>query len=238
MRSDIPVDLERFLQLGRKFLESRDGKSTKDLCAFWDESEQHGPKTSAYSCSERWFLNGLDLEQQAHFRDWLLINSTCRNFRAWGKRAFFSEKFFVISPPLLKDLLEMSANGISAETKATALAYIRQVIVPTQSGTPTSQLITLPRYNAIWRLSSLSIHVCRYYKYKSSRTLNRCPLPNELLSLLRDIGLRVDQLHMNLQYYGPECIHQSAMENIAQQSYPCLRLWAVHTATPGFSSVA
>lgn len=230
MRSDTPVHWEHFLKLGRQYQYARrcqnthtwkdTKKSGKDACEVRKES---GTSTD----SEGWFLDHLDVGQIEHFRDWRLINSTCRTFRAWGKSAFFSQKIFVVGPSFLKNLSgETATRSISAENLVIARSCIRDVIANFECGRYASQFIALPRYHVLPRMRSLSIHLrCNRLEVISSRNLpalGRYPLPNELLTLLRDLGLRVDQLQLSVQQ-SDEREHRVQMEVLADQAFPILR---------------
>lgn len=231
MRSDMPVDLDHFLRLGRRF-QTRSGNDGEESETDSDSYEE--PDASV--CSERWFLDHLDSGQKEHFRDWLLINSTCRSFRAWGKKAFFSEKVFAVSLPMLKILRGETRKIISAENIAAAQACVRHVIAPLRNTSVTSQIMILPRYHALQRLRSMSIafqplnakfDILSRFSYPK---LKRKQLPEELSSLLRDLGLRVDQLEMELVYEIDERDHQIQMERLADEVYPVLRVLSSYMA--------
>lgn len=212
MRSDMPVYLNHFLRLGRQHRDIRDGKVTDK----W---------ASSTACSEKWFFYNLDFGQLEHFRDWLLINSTCRGFRACGKELWFSEKVFVIRPRLMKTLRGATPR-ISTENLSIARACIRHVIVPSP-GDAASQLIALPWYNNLQNLRSLSIQLCRdpskILSISTLSTLKQKPLPEEFLTLLRNAGLRVGQLQMDLLYVADEGEYHFQMEGLANHVYPYLR---------------
>lgn len=212
MKSDMPVHLEHFLKLGRQFQKTN-----------VNGTEISRPRAPP-ACSESWFLNHLHPSQIEPFRDWILINSTCRRFRAWGKDAFFLEKTFVIPPMFLETLIGETAKGISAENKATARASIRHVVASSPHCGIMSQLMALPRYHILERLRSLSIPLgcpeSHMLLSLNSPTLESYPLPEELSSLLRDLGLQVDQLRTNLL-----CGHHEGlpMSFLITTVYPHLR---------------
>ena len=166
-----------------------------------------------------------DFGQLEHFKDWLLINSTCRGFRARGKELFFSEKVCVIRPPLMKTLCGATSR-ISPENLSIARACIRHVIAPSP-GDAASQLITLPRYHTLQNLRSLSIQLCRdpseVLSISNLPTVKRKPLPEEFSTLLGNIGLRVDQLQVDLLYVDDEGELQTHIECLAKHVYPYLR---------------
>lgn len=228
MRSDTPVHWEHFLKLGRQYrrqcqntrTRKNTNRSGKDAC---EVRKELGTSTG----SEGWFLDHLHLGQKEHFRDWRLINSTCRSFRAWGKSAFFSEKIFVVGPRFLNILTGETENkSISTENIVTARACIRDVIARFACGTHASQFMALPRYHVLQRMRSLSIHLqCNRLEVLSSRNLpalGRYPVPEELLTLLRDLGLRVDQLQLSVQHKNAR-EHRFQMEVLADQAFQILR---------------
>ncbi|MCJ1424068.1 hypothetical protein MMC29_001955 [Sticta canariensis] len=192
------------------------------------EVENLCSESSTPACSEGRSLDQLDPGQIEHFRDWLLINSTCRRFRALGKRAFFSEKMFILRPQFLMNLFARTTKNISSENIATALAWIRHVIAPVLA----SQFMILPQYNALQRLRSLSIQPHRrdanIFSTLNIPTRKRKPLPEELSSLLRHLGLRVDQLQMDLLYDASAREHLLQMKCLTLQVYPYLRVFSAH----------
>lgn len=231
----MPVHLEHFPQLGRWLQNLRNGNCTDNTgpisvsagleSCFLDDLD---PGPSAWACSESWFLNNLDRGQLEHFRDWLLVNSTCRSFRAWGKKVFFSEKIFVIRPQFIKTLCGEPAKSMSVENIATARACIRHVVVPSPYCSAASHLMCLSRFHTLQRLCSLSIQPgCNPSDTLLSlkvRSFKRNPLPEELLGLVQGIGLRVDQLQMNLLYENNEGTHRYHMQRLADSVYPSLRI--------------
>lgn len=225
MRSNVPIYLGHFLQLGRQLRNIRGEKVIDRL-----HLARRGGTSSKAGCSNQWFFVNLHLGQLEHFEDWLLINSTCRAFRAYGKELFFSEKVFVIRPPLMKTLCGATPR-ISPENLSIARACIRHIIAPSP-GDAASQLITLPRYHTLQNLRSLSIQLCcdpsEILSKSKLPTVKQKPLPEEFSTLLRNIGLRVDQLQVDqlqvdLLYVVDEGEHQSQMECLATHVYPYLR---------------
>ena len=215
MRSEMPVHLEHFLEVGRQF---------RKICHVNDTKN---PGQSASTSSELWFLDQLDPGQIEHFRDWLLINSTCRLFRAWGKEAFFWEKVFVVRPEFLKTLTGETAKGISAENSATARSCIRHVIAPIKPCRP-SETLALPQFHALQRLRSMSIRISHFIERILGKLhptiLKRYSLRKEFNRLLRGSGLRVDQLQMDVLSDHDEREYRRQMELLADRAYPCLRI--------------
>ena len=210
----MPVHLEHFLEVGRQFRKICHANDTKN------------PGPSASTSSELWFLDQLEPGQMEHFQDWLLINSTCRRFRAWGKEAFFGEKVFVVRPEFLKTLTGKTAKGISAENSATARSCIRHVIVPLEPCA--SETLVLPQFHALQRLRSMSIQISGLNQQILGNwhptILKRYSLRKEFTRLLRGSGLRVDQLQMSVLSNHNETKYRHRMEDLADQAYPCLRI--------------
>lgn len=229
MRSDTAVNLEHFPQLGRPW---RRVFNKSDIKIPATDSRVLKPVllSCPYSSSKSHRLDVLDAHQTEHYQDWLFINSTCFRFRAIGKKAFFSEKVFIISPRLLKDLRGETGRSISAEDKATAREYIRHAIAPLPHPSSASQYLTLARYNSLEQLRSLTIHIkvpddSHIFIRLNPSKFTKGPLPDEFLNLLRDIGLRVDQLQMDLQLdVNDSSVHyQDPMKSLVDIVYPLLR---------------
>lgn len=112
--NDNPVGLEHFVHLGRQFQNLRQGNDIKSLARDSYEVQKRFSEPSASACSERWFLDHMDPEQMEHFRDWALVNSTCRGLRAWEKRVL-AGKTSITRPSFLDDLYGTVAKSICAE---------------------------------------------------------------------------------------------------------------------------
>lgn len=188
----MPVHLEHFLEVGRQFRKICHANDTKN------------PGPSASTSSELWFLDQLEPGQMEHFQDWLLINSTCRRFRAWGKEAFFGEKVFVVRPEFLKTLTGKTLEPCASET------------------------LVLPQFHALQRLRSMSIQISGLNQQILGNwhptILKRYSLRKEFTRLLRGSGLRVDQLQMSVLSNHNETKYRHRMEDLADQAYPCLRI--------------
>lgn len=217
MRNDMPVRLKEFLRVGRNLQRVRNGVGLEESIS----------EPSAFACSEVFFLEQLGAGQREHFLDWLLINSTCRRFRACGKKAFFSGKTFLIEPSFMKNLGGETAKGINAENLATAQACIRHVIAPARNIASPSDFVLLPRYHALQGLRSLSLDICRYDRDQGELpTLQQHPLPEEFSSSLRGIDLRVDQLQVDIKSDTDEKGHQVQTDLLIQDVCPILRTMA------------
>ena len=217
MSSKTPAHLEHILRMGRRFLSFRSGIDTIP-------SEREG-----LTDTELWFL--FDPPQLEHCRDWQLINCTCRRFRRCGGKAFFEEKVFMIRPQFLKTLHGETAKGFSAENMR---RYIHQVVVPLPISHLKSELITLPRFHALERLDHLSVqpHFHNFDLFSGLRSppLIHKPLPEELLTLLQDMGVRVDQLEMQLLLRDDTEQYIFQGTYLVDQVYPALRTFAVWRA--------
>lgn len=229
MRSDTPVDLGYFPRLGRRSQRVINVNDT-NIPAKNSREIERILLSSQFTPPASHRIDELGKTQIEHYRDWIFINSTCCDFRALGKKAFFSEKVFVIGPQLLKDLCGETARSIGAEDKATARAYIRHAIAPLPHPGSASQFLTLARYNALQRLRSLTIHIRaphdrNHFIRLNPRTVKTGPLPEEFSNLLRDIGLRVDQLQMDLELQANESVkgYEDPMKVMVDIVYPLLR---------------
>lgn len=237
MRSEKPVHLEHFMRLGRRLQGIRNGKDAKNSGAESHMAEIPSSKSSGSASSESWFLDQVDPGQREHFQDWLLVNSTCRSFRAWGKTAFFSEKIFIIRPRFLRALRRTGAKSISPEIITMARTYIHHVIAPlsyTGRNSPRHHSLDcrfnmLTHYRFLQGLSELSIQAdctdSEMFSRLEEAPLNRYPLPEQLSTLLRDMGLAVHELKMDIQ---SDKEHPDLMKDLARHVYPFLEtllLW-------------
>lgn len=180
------------------------------------------------------FSKLLDESQEEHYLDWLAVNSTCRNFREWGKKAFFSTKVFAITPRLLDILVQKTPRNISAADRVTAMARIRYVVAPLLSGTLFTHVLNLPRYHQLLAIRSLTIQI-RLIQSRDYCTSNlslaessRDQLPGQFLRLLRDVGLRVDELDLTIEYHGNDLDRRLQKARLAVDIYPCLGNLAAH----------
>lgn len=230
MRSDMPVQMEHFLDVGRRLEGVRKKLDFRAKVAASSES----------ACAERFFLEELDPGQKEHFLDFVFVNSTCRALRAAGKRAFFAGKIFVIGPPFLRKLCGATPR-LGAENLEIAKACIGHVIAPIPNVGSPCEFITLPRYHALQRLRTLNIRTGCWdmvvFSSVNEPTIQRHALPEELLGLLGGIGVRVDRLEIDIQYDtedSGEKHHQLQMGLLPTRIYPILRLLAARRATGRF----
>lgn len=196
MRSDIPVHLQGFRELGRKgkALDSEDADKLK-ACSSRKSKARSSQKSG-------WLLRHLDMgsSQSEHFQDWLLINSTCRSFRAWGMKAFFSEKIFFGTDSFW---LITWANGLSAESVAVAREGIRHVIVQHRRDYFLAIIATITK-KILPCLRRMSLLLCcpnfaTPLALHSFQCLRR-PLPKSFSKFLRNIGVPVDRLQMDIVF--------------------------------------
>lgn len=138
LASNVPFRLEEFIELG---------KSCQSVGFYGLDS------ASSNSC----FLWQLHPSQREHYLDWLAINGTSRNFRECGKLVFFSEKTFIITPNLLKDLQDGNCKNMSASDKAAVFSHARHVIAPMGAASMATRFAKLPTYNAFTRIRVLTI---------------------------------------------------------------------------------
>lgn len=206
MRSPKPVHLEHFWRLGRLLQSIRHGNDTQKSKAA-SCIKNPSSDSSASACSESFFFDQLDPGQIEHFRDWLLINSTCRRFRAWGKIAFFSEKIFLVRPACVKRLCK------NIPVARPLIRHVIALLPPVYN-----PFYALPQYQPLERLRTLVIsRDCSNSKLLSMSNgpqPERCSFPEELLSLVQDIGLQINQLKIYLE---------------VENQIPTKRLEQVHT---------
>lgn len=243
MASDAPVDLEEFVMLGRELQGLREARSKSDVEAesvmlvgqMLSTQRSQSPTAWALWKPHHMFFEELHLSQKEHYLDWLLINSTCRRFRELGKVAFFSEKSFILTPLFLKSLTYKVARNLSIADSTTALAQIRHVIAPLRFEYNARDFTYLPTYHALQSMKTLSIRHRTYHEtiHPLDRPVvmdlagaDRIPAPHELLEFLRDLGLHVDKLHVDLIRDGDKKI----LEYLNSEVYPGLQKSAIREA--------
>lgn len=67
MRSRMPVDLEYFLQFGRRFQNIRTGNDPQNPATDCSVVGNLYPESNVFACLENWFLSQLDYEQIEYF---------------------------------------------------------------------------------------------------------------------------------------------------------------------------
>lgn len=167
------VDLERFVRMGQELEKKR--------------LRRAGQRPLAVSTSRRWWFDHLPPSQLEHLKDWLFVNSTCRRWRAFGKQLFYAHKLFIIRPDFLDHL---ESNDWPYGDLKSAKVEIRAIQAPIPHG---GALWRLPRYHLFPSLQRLNIKLPT-----SRRKLMAIKLPDYLLGHLRTVGLRVDELQMDL----------------------------------------
>ena len=173
LASENLVNLERFVKMGRELGKKRLKRNGQRPLALWT--------------SRRWWLENLPLSQHEHLKDWYFVNSTCRRWRAFGKQLFYAHKRFIIAPHFLE---ELESNGWPSGNLNFAKAEIRDV----QALLPYGEALRgLSRYYVFPSLQRLNI------KFLTSlKKFMAIQLPEYLLDYLKAVGLRVDELHMDL----------------------------------------
>lgn len=232
LASKVPFHLQEFIELG-KINQTR---------PFKEKSRRYGPRD--------WFFCSLPSSQREHYLDWLAVNGISRRFRLCGKLTFFSEKVFIIAPPLSKALQDGRCKNISAADKAAIFSRVRHVIAPLPAIGMASYFTRLSNYNAFTCIRILSIQ-----PHVSDRTdlpllvldiastpmasqplqmgdgirdrpiniLKRHPAPQKLLTLLEGVGLQVGRMEVNLIYPNTENSRQRIIDEFTNEVYPCLR---------------
>ena len=236
MVSKVPFDLQKFIELGAR----------------WHQ-EQATRATSPYSSDESrsWFLDRLHVSQREHYLDWLAINGTSRWFRACGRLAFFSQKIFIVAPPLLMALQNGNCRNISVPDNAAIISHAPHVIVPLPSRNRATHFTRISTYNAFTRIRVLSIQpfafgdgdrilqplesastqmVARLLRRSDfgdmllRGTPKRHSAPPELLSLLRGVDLDVGRMEVDLIHRDTGIWRRYVIHALASQFYPYLRV--------------
>lgn len=240
MVSKVPFDLQKFIELGARWHQEQ---ATR---AAWCSDE-----------SRSWFLDGLHVSQREHYLDWLAINGTSRWFRACGRLAFFSQKIFIVAPPLLMALQNGSCQNISVPDNAAIISRARHVIVPLLSRNRATHFMRISMYNAFTRIRVLSIQpfafgdgdrilqplesastqmVARLLRSSDFEdmllrgTPKRHSAPPELLSLLRGVDLELERMEVDLIHRDTGIWRRYVIHALAREVYPYLRLIGRHRA--------
>lgn len=236
MASDAPVDLQEFVELGRELQSSREARSESDAEAESIVVEVPGLTTKTRQSSAKWaiwyphyeFFTELHPAQREHYLDWLLINSTCRRLRDLGKVAFFSEKCFILRPRFLNLFSQGIAKNVSGADRTTALEQIRHVIAPLAFDRSARDFRNLPRYHVLQRMKLLTIQHRTYESFirwvgmpvvEDLAAVDRIQAPQELLDFLRDLGLKVDRIRVDLI----QDRNTDILQLLAVEVYPGLR---------------
>lgn len=223
MRCNTPVHLEHLLKYAQQRQNIRRAKKIREIA--WETGQIIISEPGAFA---NWFVDLVPGELE-HYQDWLLVNSTCRRFRVWGKKPFFMEKVFVVKPEFWENLGE-TTKWITAEDVAIARASIRHVIAPAEHQNSPSQFLILPKYCALQNLRTLTIQIgCSsseidYFSSLDLSELKQYPLPEKFASLLQDLGLPVDRLEMGLNLNGNENHHQNEINRLVNRVYPVLEM--------------
>lgn len=151
-------------------------------------------------CVYELFGAGFPLHQAGNIQDWVLANGVSHRFRTWAKEAFFSEKVFTIEPSLLRRLKEGEIKSFSTEDTQLLFKHASHILAhfPTIDG-----FRTLPRYHHFKNLRSLvllppSLSEEFFYEKEAHRELVQEPIPDELGILLRDIGLEIGGVRVEI----------------------------------------
>ena len=161
--------------------------------------------------------------QFLHFRDWCLVNRTCRALRAIGRRLFFVKKTFLITPSFLNALETGRVRNMTASDIALARECIHEIFIPLRSTGAAAPYIKLPRYNYFTNLRKLSIQPLPAFEYyfSNKRTI---ALPQELSDLLRGIGVPVDKWNMELVCDSNKNAKRDMLGSLIHDVYPLLQV--------------
>ncbi|KAG8531821.1 uncharacterized protein KY384_003457 [Bacidia gigantensis] len=142
--------------------------------------------------------------QKEHQHDWVIANSVCHAWRHVGKKAFFTQKTFLIGPNFMKRLHTGRVKTLSAENRVLLFSHLRQLIVPI-AGTLTcewtakrTQWHNLPHFHALAGLQSFHLLLLKgSQRYQAADLPDACEalLPDFFLCFLRCLHLDVERLN-------------------------------------------
>lgn len=165
------------------------------------------------------------------FFDWLPINGTCQHFRSLGKAHLFSEKTFIISPALLRNLEEKKVRILTVADTNRALSLITSVNVPISPVGAGSSFLGLERYQRLLpRLHTLKIQPrtpeSAILHALNSKEMGSHTLPETLTELLTGIGLDLETIRTCLLYRNDKVSKQEQIACLQDHVYPFLRILA------------
>ena len=194
----------------------------------------------SYISSHVW-MEMMPENQKEHYSDWRAATSICRALHKEGIRAFFRQKSFVVPPLMLADL---RAGKVRSSAFDMAVERIENVVVPVGQLTVSSGFIALPKYHHFKRPKTLTFdggssaeRIMGGEMYDTSNkdyvAPSPVPPPQELLDLLRLLGLRLDQIEFRFILRVTEAFDViSMLRSIEQDVYPILRLFIRRRAKP------
>lgn len=152
-----------------------------------------------------------DRPESSDATDWIITTSISKRMRLLGKRAYFTQKPFIVNPKLLDQLIQVRSKVPAAEGGAEVdnlelfCKYAQYIIAAMPGCSAASAFLTLPRYQAslanlrlltLWPgFRSLELYPC-----PEDRTLVREVTTEELRGLLQGIGLDVSRLRTEVVY--------------------------------------
>ncbi|KAL8882326.1 MAG: hypothetical protein Q9192_007600, partial [Flavoplaca navasiana] len=172
--------------------------------------------------------------ESSDITDWIIATSVSRRLRSLGRRAYFAQKPFIISPKLL-DQLHKICNQYSVVEQAEdhnlnlLFKYARHIIAPLPGCSAASAFLTLPRYQADFtnlRVLTLwpGLRSPEVYSCPEDRILIREPATEEIEGLLQGIGLNLSKLRVEIVYSRKEGIRREDVRQMQTSVFPYLRL--------------
>ncbi|KAL8833709.1 MAG: hypothetical protein Q9176_007865 [Flavoplaca citrina] len=165
--------------------------------------------------------------------DWIIATSISRRLRSLGRRAYFNQKPFIISPKLLDQLNQICIqSSVIEEAEDDNLnllfKYARHIIAPLPGCSAASAFLTLSRYQAGFaNLSMLTLwpglRSPEEYLCPEERTLVREPVTEEIRGLLEGIGLNFHRLRVEILYSRKEGIRREDVRQMRTSVFPYLR---------------
>ncbi|KAL8876797.1 MAG: hypothetical protein Q9198_005073 [Flavoplaca austrocitrina] len=174
-----------------------------------------------------------DRVESPDITDWIIATSLSRRLRSLGRRAYFAQKPFIISPKLLDQLHKIYIqSSVIEQAKDDNLnllfEYARHIIAPLPGCSAASASLTLPRYQANFanlRILTLwpGLRSPEVYPCPEERTLVREPTTEELRGLLQGIGLDLGKLRVEILYSPKEGNRREDVRQMRTSVFPYLR---------------
>ncbi|KAL8923934.1 MAG: hypothetical protein Q9208_004371 [Pyrenodesmia sp. 3 TL-2023] len=174
-----------------------------------------------------------DRPESSDASDWIITTSISKRLRLLGKRAYFAQKHFIVSPNLLDQFIQVkreapAAEGAEVDNLDLFFEHARYIIASMPGCSAASAFLTLPRYPAslanrryltLWPgLRSPEIYPC-----PENRALVREPATEELRGLLQGIGLDVSRVRVEVVYSRTQLIRENDVLQLRNTVFPYLR---------------
>ena len=242
--SNVPFHLRLFVEMARDPDKFTDGKKRNvkvdnlKVLSMISPTDFVAPgRTTASPLSEAWWLQVLPRSQIEHYRDWIFMNSTCHQMRAWGCHIFFREKIFIIDPDDHDQLRGSGIPGMNPIISSLIKENVSNVALPIRGMIP-RPWINIPKiHQAFNNLHTLNVYVPAISKEVYEWTAERftvVPPPQELQQMFRSLGPRLfDHLVFNIMIVEPRgpmvrdnsgLTKQDFLRDLETVVYPILRV--------------